>query len=256
MDQFRLKLFLRDHLPESSFAHGKQILYWLRAIPCLGRGVECPCCGHHLRRFVTFRGSSALCPWCGSLPRHRLLCRFLEQRTNLFQDRLTVLYFAPDALERRLRSASNLTYITADLYQKAMIKVDITAIPFSNNSFDVVLCSHVLEHIPDDAKAMAELNRILKPGGWAILLVPCEMNRATTFEDPSITDPIERLRLFKQEDHVRIYGRDYISRLEAAGFVVEWDIKYTKQMDSTQRVRYGLPEHYDLFYCTRPVPLS
>jgi ubiquinone/menaquinone biosynthesis C-methylase UbiE len=97
-----------------------------------------------------------------------------------------------------------------------MIKVDITAIQMADHTFDAIYCSHVLEHVPDDRRAMREFCRVLKPGGWAILLVPITAQK--TFEDPTVVDPAERLRLFGQEDHVRRYGPDYIDRLTAAGF--------------------------------------
>ena len=253
VDPSSIKLFVQDRLPIRFWSLGKSVYYWVRAIPCMGGNqVTCPCCGHSLRRFVAFRGRPVLCPWCQSLERHRLLYLYFQEHTNLFQDQLKVLYFAPDALERKLRTSPNLTYISADLEDPhAMMKIDITAIPFPDASFDVILCSHVLEHVPDDRKAMSELYRVLKPSGWAILLVPFDSARTATFEDSSITDTRERERIFGQRDHVRIYGQDYVDRLKQAGFTVRQDT-YGLQIDSLLHQKYGLPNYDDIFYCTHP----
>jgi len=250
-NQSTLKLYVREFLPSHFFLLGRSLYYWFQAISCIiGKRVTCPCCGHHLRCFVPFRGQSVLCPWCWSLPRHRLLYFYLQNCTNLFQDTLTVLHFAPDALERKLRVSPNLTYISADLEDaRAMRKIDITAIPFADQTVDVILCSHVLEHVLDDSKAMSELCRILKPGGWAILQVPINLDSATTFEDPSIVDPKERERLFGQYDHVRIYGRDYVTRLEQAGFTVRQD-EYAHTLDPSFIQKHGLYSDEAIFFCT------
>jgi SAM-dependent methyltransferase len=216
----------------------KQVYHSLRVLPYLGHRVTCPCSQHHLRCFLPFGSPTrpnALCPFYGVLERHRILWLYLHNRTNLFHDRLKVLHFAPEEVfERALRASPNLDYITADLNGTAMVRVDITAIPFEDNTFDVILCSHVLEHIPDDHKAMSELYRVLKPGGGAILLVPMDIDRATTFEDSSVVDPNERKRLFGQEDHVRIYGRDYRNRS-----VLQW----TKRL---MRMSWSLPSFNDM----------
>lgn len=253
IDTLAAKLFIQDHLPPHVFLLGKKHYYRLKAIPCIvGRRVACPCCGHHLRRFVFFRGQPILCPWCGSLPRHRLLCLYLQNCTNLFRDRLTVLYFAPDALERKLRTSPNLTYISTDLDSPdAMVHMDITDIPFSDHTFDVIICSHVLEHVPDDRKAMSELYRILKRGGRAIILVPFELDRAATFEDPSVVDRKERIRLFGQHDHVRRYGQDFITRLEQAGFIVSQEL-YAHELDPSAIGKYVLSLDEAIFSCKHP----
>lgn len=163
-----------------------------------------------------------------------------------------MLHFAPDALERKLRTSPNLTYISTDLDSpEAMIHMDITDIPFNDHTFDVILCSHVLEHVPNDRKAMSELYRILKPGGWAILLVPIDFDRDTTFEDPSVVDPKEREHLFGQHDHVRRYGRDYLTRLEQAGFIVRQE-KYAHELDSLAVQQYVLPSSEVIFSCIHP----
>jgi SAM-dependent methyltransferase len=147
---------------------------------------------------------------------------FFERRTDCFsgdQDRKT-LHIAPEpCFEPRLRKVLGAGYLTADvLADRVDVRMDIANIQFPDGTFDIVYCSHVLEHVPDDKMAMRELQRVLKEGGWAVILVPITTQR--TIEDPSITDPKERLRLFGQADHVRRYGPDYAGRLQAAGFTV------------------------------------
>ena len=186
---------------------------------------SCPICEHRSGGFLPFgvlARPNAECPWCGSLERHRLLWMFLQHRTDLFDGRTrSMLHVAPEAvLEAHFRERIGEGYLTADLFDpRAMVRMDITDIERPDDSFDVIYCSHVLEHVSDDRKAMREMRRVLKPDGWAILLVP--ITDETTFEDPSVTDPKERLRVFGQEDHVRRYGRDYPDRLREAGFDVE-----------------------------------
>jgi ubiquinone/menaquinone biosynthesis C-methylase UbiE len=131
-----------------------------------------------------------------------------------------------------------------------MVAVDITDIPFAENTFDVILCSHVLEHIPDDRKAMSELYRILKSGGWTLILVPFDAERAETFEDSEIVDPKERTRLFGQFDHVRVYGHDFKDRLESVGFTVCQKF-YARELGSVLAQRYGLLKEVDMFYCNK-----
>lgn len=141
--------------------------------------------------------------------------------TNLFDGHpKQVLHVAPErCFEAKLRTQIGDGYLTADLFRSAMTKMDITDIQYSDDFFDVIYCSHVLEHVVDDRKAMREFRRVLKPDGWAILLVP--ITAETTIEDPSVTDPLERHRLYGQKDHVRRYGPDYADRLREAGFKVK-----------------------------------
>jgi SAM-dependent methyltransferase len=225
----------------------------------IGSRVYCPCCGSHFRRFIPYNTGTpndprrnGWCPRCASLDRHRLLWLYLPNCTNIFRDRLRVLHFAPEPyFQKKLRASPNLDYTSADLNSSsAMVKLDITDIPYAENTFDVVLCSHVLEHIPDGHKAMSELYRILKPGGWALLLVPLDAERAETFEDPDVVDPKERTRLFGQFDHVRVYGRDFKDRLEHAGFTVRQEF-YARELDPVLAQRYQVLVELDMFYCTK-----
>ena len=139
----------------------------------------------------------------------------------------------------------NKGYITADLESPlADLHFDVQNIPLEDEYVDVIICNHLLEHVEDDRRAMAELYRILKKGGWGIMLVPEDRSRAITFEDDTITDPEERTRIFGQYDHRRIYGRDYDKRLAEAGFRVE-RIAYAERLSDEQRQRYAIG-HDDL----------
>ncbi len=172
--------------------------------------------------------NNVLSPSTLSLERHRLLWLYLNNETDFFTSKIkkNVLHFAPEqAFYKRFRNQKNIVYTTTDLFSPlADVKADICNLPFEDNQYDVILCNHVLEHIPDDTKAMQELFRVLKPGGMAILQIPQDLNREQTFADDTITDQKERAKLFGQYDHVRVYGRDYFDKLRSIGFrVVEED---------------------------------
>ena len=181
--------------------------------------------------------NNVLSPSTLSLERHRLLWLYLKNETDFFTSKelKKVLHFAPEqAFYKRFRNQKNLDYTTTDLFSPlADVKADICNLPFKDNQYDVILCNHVLEHIPDDTKAMQELYRILKPGGMAILQIPQDLKREVTFADDTITDQKERAKIFGQYDHVRIYGRDYFDKLRSIGFkVIEEDYthKITPQL--------------------------
>jgi SAM-dependent methyltransferase len=164
-----------------------------------------------------------LAPSTLSLERHRLLWLYLKNETDFFTAKAKVLHFAPEqAFYKKFRNLKNLEYTTTDLNSPlADVKADICDLPFTTNEYDIIFCNHVLEHIPDDTKAMQELLRVLKPGGMAVLQIPQDLSRATTFEDNSITDPKERAEIFGQYDHVRVYVRDYFEKLRSIGFKVQ-----------------------------------
>ena len=168
--------------------------------------------------------NNVLSPSTLSLERHRLLWLYLKNETDFFTSKelKKVLHFAPEqAFYKRFRNQKNLDYTTTDLFSPlADVKADICNLPFKDNQYDVILCNHVLEHIPDDTKAMQELYRVLKPGGMAILQIPQDLKREVTFADDTITDQKERAKIFGQYDHVRIYGRDYFDKLRSIGFKV------------------------------------
>ncbi|MDT0677818.1 class I SAM-dependent methyltransferase [Autumnicola musiva] len=184
---------------------------------------------------------NVLSPSTLSLERHRLLWLYLQRETGFFTEELQVLHFAPEqAFYKRFRKLSNIDYTTTDLNSPlADVKADICNLPFQDNSYDFILCNHVLEHIPDDIRAMQEIFRILKPGGTAILQIPQDLKRKETFEDDSITDPKKRAQIFGQYDHVRIYGRDYFDKLRSIGFKVE-EVDYTAKLSSAEIDKYRL----------------
>ncbi len=214
---------------------------------------ECPICLGRFRRFFPYGISprqNALCPQCGSLERHRLLWLYLRNKTNFFSHSLRVLHFAPErVLNKIFGQCQNIDYVSADISSPlAKVKMDITDIAALDNSFDAILCIHVLEHVVEDQKAMRELFRVLKPGGWAILQVP--VLREKTFEDPTVVLPEDRERIFGQKDHVRIYGRDYSERLEKAGFAVRVD-SYSRSLGQSQVKKYCLFASEDTYFCTK-----
>jgi predicted SAM-dependent methyltransferase len=185
--------------------------------------------------------NNVLSPSTLSLERHRLLWLYLQNETDFFTAPKKVLHFAPEQeFYKRFKKQSNLDYTTTDLYSPlADVKADICNLPFKDNTYDIILCNHVLEHIPDDTKAMQELYRVLKPGGMGIFQIPQEITRATTFTDDSITDPKERAKIFGQYDHVRIYGLDYFDKLRSIGFQVE-EVKYTETISPELVEKYCL----------------
>jgi SAM-dependent methyltransferase len=184
---------------------------------------------------------NVLSPSTLSLERHRLLWLYLQNDTNFFTAKQKVLHFAPEqAFYKRFKKMPNLDYVTTDLNSPlAEVKADICNLPFDDNTYDVIFCNHVLEHIPDDTKAMQELFRILKPGGFGVFQIPQDLSREHTFEDHTITDKKERAKIFGQYDHVRIYGRDYFNKLRSIGFKVE-EIDYTATLTETEIDKYRL----------------
>lgn len=204
-----------------------------------------PIDGRSFKRFLPYGyenpRENVLSPSTLSLERHRLLWLYLKNETDFFKKPYKVLHFAPEqAFYKRFKKLPNLDYTTTDLDSPlADIKADICNLPFEDNSFDIIFCNHVLEHIPDDQKAMQELFRILKYGGWGIFQIPQDLSRADTFEDNNITDKHERAEIFGQYDHVRIYGRDYFNKLRSVGFQVE-EIDYTAQLSSREIATYRL----------------
>jgi SAM-dependent methyltransferase len=235
-----------------------------RALRRLGKRVarfgfarRCPCCKAWLRGFDPYGVSvreNALCPVCGSVERHRLLWLYLARKTDLFDGRRKrMLHVAPEpVLARRLQAEDSIDYFTADLASpRAMVRMDITAVPYRTNTFDVVYCSHVLEHVPDDRRAMREFHRVLRVGGWAILQVP--IREEATFEDPSVVLPEDRERVFGHPEHVRSYGPDYVDRLAEAGFSVTVD-GFARELDAKAVARFGLKREQDIYFCEKEGP--
>jgi SAM-dependent methyltransferase len=211
----------------------------------------CPVCLARFENFVGFRKRPhARCPQCGAFERHRLSWLYLKSNTALFREPTRFLHFAPEEfLRARIASNLNVSY-TAASYNPAQPDqgIDIQRLPFADGSFDLVFCSHVLEHVPDDRLAMRELLRVLAPGGRALIMIPLR-NVPDTYEDFSITEPEERTKHFGQYDHVRWYGRDVLTRLREAGFQVKI-VYHTEALSLDEQVRYGVaPE--PIFDCQR-----
>lgn len=222
--------------------------YWVRPLMAFylkGDTYTDPIDGKSFKSFLPYgygkQRNNVLSPSTLSLERHRLLWLFLKSETNFFQDPLKVLHFAPEqAFYKRFRKQENLEYTTTDIESPlADVKADICNLPFKDNEFDVILCNHVLEHIKDDTKAMQELFRVMKKGGWGVFQIPQDLNREETFEDDSITDPKERAKIFGQYDHVRVYGRDYFDKLRTIGFKVE-AVPYSKKIAPELVERFAL----------------
>jgi len=242
---------------------------FVRKARFLGSRYNCPICDSNVRRFRP-RGYNfpvltekkvigggyrlnAQCPVCKSTDRERLLYLYLSNKTNLFTEPVKLLHVAPEpALSAYIEQHSNIDYLTADIDLKSvMVKMDITEINYPDRSFDVIICNHVLEHIIDDRKAMNELYRVLKSGGWGILQVPMSISLDTTYEDFSITDPSEREQVFGQLDHVRIYAMDFVDRLKESGFQVnpfEW---WTDQEFAGSNNKYGLLQDEIVFLVSK-----
>ncbi len=232
----------RPILIKASYLARPIIAWWLK-----GDKFTDPIDGKSFRKFLPYgygiQRENALSPSTLSLERHRLLWLHLQNETDFFSTdkKLKVLHIAPEQCFLDIfRKQKNLDYITSDIESPiADVKADICDLPFKNNEFDVVFCNHVLEHIPDDTKAMQELYRVLKPGGFGIFQIPQDLNRETTFEDDTITDPKERAKIFGQYDHVRVYGRDYFDKLRSIGFEVE-EVDFTKKIAPEKLERFAL----------------
>ena len=216
---------------------------------------HCPCCQSWLDAFEPFGSPprpDARCPTCGALERDRLVWLFFNRRTRLFdRGHKRMLHVAPErSLENRFRQVPGLDYLTADLEnERAMVRMDITDIQYPDDSFDLIYCSHVLEHVLDDRRAMRQMYRVLRPAGCAVIMVP--IRSGPTLEDPLVTDPDERTRLYGQHDHVRAYGDDIVDRLAEAGFTVE-RFGPTDFLDSESIARF-VPKGV-IFACHKPQP--
>ncbi len=244
MIQKTFKFFL-NKIPRPLLIRVSYLIRPIIAFTLKGSKYTDPIDGKSFRKFLPYgyedQRENVLSPSTLSLERHRLLWLYLKNETGLFSKKIKLLHFAPEqAFYNRFKKLKSLEYITTDLNSPlADVKADICNLPFENNSFDFILCNHVLEHIPDDTKAMQELYRILKPGGTAILQIPQDLSRATTFEDNTITSRKERAKIFGQYDHVRVYGRDYFDKLRSIGFNVE-EVDYTKTLTPLEVDTYRL----------------
>jgi predicted SAM-dependent methyltransferase len=237
-----------------------RISYWTQPILAFflrGTNFTDPIDGKSFKKFLPYGyenpRDNALSPSTLSLERHRLLWLYLKNETDFFTAPKKVLHFAPEqAFYKRFRNQKNLDYTTTDLFSPlADVKADICNLPFNDNSYDIILCNHVLEHIPDDTKAMKELYRVLKPGGMGIFQIPLDAYRSATFSDDTITNKKERAKIFGQYDHVRIYGMDYFEKLKSIGFKVIKE-NYSEKMSASEIQEYGLAKEEIIPICYKP----
>ena len=246
-----LNYFPRTILTRLSFIVKPIIRIYLR-----GNKFTDPIDGSSFRKFLPYGYNNvrenALSPSTFSLERHRLLWLYLKNETFFFTKNLKVLHFAPEAAYyKKFKKLQNITYHTTDINSPlATIKADICDLPIKDDTYDFILCNHVLEHIIDDRKAMKELYRVLKKGGVGIFQVPLETTREKTYEDFSIVKPNERNKAFGQYDHVRVYGMDFFDRLCEVGFKVE-KCNYAVKLKKEEIIKYSLPENEIIPVCVK-----
>lgn len=251
--KFILNTIPRPYLIKLSYLARPILAIWLK-----GKTYTDPIDGKSFRKFLPYgygvQRPNVLSPSTLSLERHRLIWLYLKNETDFFTKNHKVLHMAPEQCFLSIfKNMQNLDYTTADLYSPIVdVKADILDLPFEDNSFDVIFCNHVLEHIEDDRKAMSELYRVLKPNGTGIFQIPQDLSLETTYEDFSITSPEERKQHFGQYDHVRIYGKDYFDRLRNIGFKVD-EIAYSKTISPELVDKYRLSKGEILPVCYKLV---
>lgn len=232
-------------------------------LKCMYGGVRFKCifCGHRFRKLLpdglqipvlkerrVIGGGyrpNATCPYCHSFDRERLIYLYLQRKTNVFFEPLKMLHVAPELnLQKMLKTRPNLDYVSVDIDPRAaMVQMDITDIQYEDNCFDVIICNHVLEHIPDDRRAMSELYRILRPGGWSVLQVPISLSLEETYEDPRVETPAEREGVSGQTG-------DYGQRLESVGCAVEV-CSPIKEFSVTEIRKYTLLQDENVYVCSK-----
>lgn len=248
----------------------------LLALIPIAAACECVLCGRRVRRFLPYRGGWAAaprlmrelrltgsdidhyeCPACGCSDRERHLLAYLRASGLLEAMRgKALLQFAPEPrLTPVLQRAGLARHVRADLFPASpdIEKVDMLAIPYPAETFDFVMANHVLEHVADDLRALAELRRVLRPGGWAILQTPFSAVLETTVSDPAVSTPAARLEQYGQEDHVRMYGRDIFRRFESAGFRSHVKTHH-EALPSVDAARHGMNPGEPFFLFARAEP--
>lgn len=219
--------------------------------------VVCPLCDWSGERFEPMGRiprPNARCPRCSSLERHRAIYLYLRDETTVFTASTRLLHFAPEpALRGVLERCKTIDYVTTDLEMRDVsIHMDIHNLLFRDSVFDCVICSHVLEHVEDDYAAMREIRRVLRPDGFALILVPIlDTPDGRTREDADTLTPGQRERAYGQADHLRAYGADFPARAREAGFAVS-AIGYPKDLGTAAIKLFGLNSREQLFVCGRP----
>jgi len=228
----------------------KDALAKARCVIYRGDKVECPCCGRTFSLFLYSKYMATLCPNCLSVERYRLLCHYLEHETDFGKRRMSVLDVAPlYTFQEFCRRHDNIDYLSVDIQSPiAMKHMDIRSLDLPDESFDCIICYHVLEHIDDAETALSELWRVLKPGRWAIIQVPIHVPKTVERED--LTEA-QAARILKYPGHLRAYGPDYRDLLEAAGFEVEI-VPYAHSFSEEERRRFGLDINEDLYVSAKP----
>jgi ubiquinone/menaquinone biosynthesis C-methylase UbiE len=241
----KLASFLLNKIPRPMLINLSIFLRPLIYLFFKGNNFTDPIDGKSYRKFLPYgygkQRENALSPGTLSLERHRQMWLYLQNETDFFTKNYKVLHIAPEQeFLRKFKKMKNLDYTSADLFSPIVdVKADILDLPFEDESFDVIFCNHVLEHIEDDRKAMSELYRVMKKGGWGILQVPMKNSLEKTYEDFTITDPKERQKHFGQYDHVRWYGMDYFDRLKSVGFDAEANF-YSQKFSDADIKKFGL----------------
>lgn len=247
--------FVTRFVPRRTMQRFAPMLLRLIGIFMRGKAITDPISGISYRKLLPYGRQevrkNALAPDSASLGRHRVIWLFLQTETQFFSSPIKFLHVAPEyCFMKKFKKMANIQYISGDLNSPwADIKLDVNTLPFEDNTFDAAMCNHVFEHVETDRQAMAEFYRVLKPKGWAIFQVPIRWD-IKTIEDPSITDPLEREKIFGQRDHVRYYGSDYIERLQNAGFTVTV-VDYASKLGPEKVKKYALLEDEKIIFCQK-----
>ena len=243
----------------SQLAALRKAAFFVRGVLFLGRRYQCPCCGWRVRAFAAERrmlrkSETGYCPRCNAKARHRRIWLYLRQNTTLFSKSVRLLEVAPWwAFARRFNRMPNIVYVGLDLQRagpQVTVLGDAVSLPIHSDCLDAAICIHVLEHLEDDRRAIAELFRVLRPGGWAIITVPLRLDQPT-HEDPAIRESADRARVFGEPGHVRFYGMDLIDRIREGGFDVTLDL--AERIPPGTSRRFGLRDDENIFHCHKPV---
>lgn len=250
--------FLLRHIPRPLLIKASVLFRKYIEMAYKGDRYTDPINGKSYRKFLPYgqndisRRDNVLSPGTLSLERHRLLWLYLTECTDFSTSPHKVLHIAPEqCFYKKFRGMTNLDYLTADYNSPiADLHFDLHDIPLPDNTYDIIFCNHVLEHVKDDIRCMKELYRVMKNGGWGIFQVPIDTSRRNTLEDPAINTGSLREQFYWQKDHVRLYGLDYKVRLESVGFKVEPD-HYASRLGKEIANRYRLDIAEVIYVCRK-----